>query len=780
MPSTNTHIGFLYKGTKTDINTIMDEITSASIPTASGSTTGWGKLYGVNNQRLVATITKSANQIDDNIAEVSVSLSNTDSFGLVLDSSFYNGSRPYRITGIREFNTSTQETSEVYIKDFTYSFVGKAPKIPTSHGNRLYYENTDNVACGLTGMSGYSTIAFAFSTFMWSYPLTQAEAMGDDATYLPCYIIEDTESSEPTKYKVTSTLENCTLTPTDTEIDEGTETTFTVTANDGYEFQTAPTINGSEMTKTSNTEYTSTITVSSDVDIVANAIKSVTYYTVNSTLTNCTRTPTDSQIAEGTETTFTVTANDGYTFNTVPTINGSSMSKASDTVYTATITVNSNVTIVASADKIPSTYSATYDLSNATITPNNSVFTENEVVTFTATANTGYEFSNNDYVTVNGTKFTIADDKKTATATITVTGTVSVIAHALIVQTHIITITGTLTNCTCNYNSGDDLVEGKAVTFTANDGYHFDNLQPRYRVKQSSATTYDELTGELNGTGEQTLIDGTQVTLYVRNNTNIEILDDIKATETPLEVINGVNIYELTEDKLRDVMRVRFTVGNTDTGTGTQTEDTEPIDYGKWITNLYYMPFSTDAIINAQRAYIVLGNKNTELVTDSLVSQFDIDVGNISVPDFSSSYNAEHRAIKLFLPFISDTVNIDSEYSGHTISIKYHIDLIDETISVIVSDESNPFMYNKYQFGRNLPFFSTENGNTNLNYNNDAIDNTIYTAFIIVTDNNIVQLNDAPKDTFIRVSHVESLNTSATQEEQDLIRSLLDEGVIIK
>ena len=108
------------------------------------------------------------------------------------------------------------------------------------------------------------------------------------------------------------------------------------------------------------------------------------------------------------------------------------------------------------------------------------------------------------------------------------------------------------------------------------------------------------------------------------------------------------------------------------------------------------------------------------------------------------------------------------------------LDLIDETITIIVTDNENPVIYNKVSFGRNLPFFSTENGNTNLNYSNDGINNTIYTAFIIVTDNNVSLISNAPTDTFIKVSHIETMQTSATQEEQEMIINLLNEGVYIK
>lgn len=164
---------------------------------------------------------------------------------------------------------------------------------------------------------------------------------------------------------------------------------------------------------------------SADTILTAHEVKqTVKQWTVTANLTNCTLTPTDTKIDNGTQVTFTVTANDGYYITTAPTLNGVSMTKVSSTTYTREVTVTSDVTIIASASKTGASNTITYTLQNATGAPTTA--NEGEPTTVTITANDGYNL-----VTVTGTydtesgdieniNFTIADDKKTATATFTI------------------------------------------------------------------------------------------------------------------------------------------------------------------------------------------------------------------------------------------------------------------------------------------------------------------------------------------------------------------------
>lgn len=258
-------------------------------------------------------------------------------------------------------------------------------------------------------------------------------------------ILTNASSTTSTTYKVNTTLTNCTITPTSTEIEEGTRTTFTVTANDGYEFTTTPTINGSAMTKTSDTVYTSTITVNADVTIIANAtaISTATTYNVTTTLTNCTITPTSTTVSSDTTVTFIVTANDGYTFRTAPTLNGNAMTKSSDTSYHYTLIPDSDITIIANAVLEDYTESITYNLQNANATPLSLVL--GTATTITITADNGYTLvsATGTYYTESGDyesiTFTISDDSSTATATVTVPN------DSLGVGNHIITISNTAT-----------------------------------------------------------------------------------------------------------------------------------------------------------------------------------------------------------------------------------------------------------------------------------------------------------------------------------------------
>lgn len=164
---------------------------------------------------------------------------------------------------------------------------------------------------------------------------------------------------------------------------------------------------------------------SSDTTLTAHEVKStVKQWSIIKRLTNCTLTPTDEKIDDNTQVTFKVTANTGYHFTQAPTLNGVDMTKVDADTYTKQVNVTSDITIIATASKTSATNTINYHLQNATGTPTTAI--EDQPTTVTITANDGYNL-----VTVTGTydvesgdsetiNFTIADDKKTATATFTI------------------------------------------------------------------------------------------------------------------------------------------------------------------------------------------------------------------------------------------------------------------------------------------------------------------------------------------------------------------------
>lgn len=143
------------------------------------------------------------------------------------------------------------------------------------------------------------------------HPLSNFMGYTSSDTTLTAHETEQTKK----QWTVTANLTNCTLTPTDTKIDDNTQVTFTVTANTGYYITTTPTVNGVNMRKVSGSTYTYTVNVTSDVTIIATASETGASNPITYNLQNATGTPATAN--EGEPTTVTITANDGYNLVTV-------------------------------------------------------------------------------------------------------------------------------------------------------------------------------------------------------------------------------------------------------------------------------------------------------------------------------------------------------------------------------------------------------------------------------------------------------------------------------
>lgn len=307
-----------------------------------------------------------------------------------------------------------------------------------------------------------------------------------------------TPSGGSTKYKVTSTLSNCTLTPTDTEIDEGTVTDFIVTANSGYTFNTAPTLNGEAMEKTSDTVYHKSITVNADVDIIATANKIPVTYSITANGTNGTVTPT--QFTEGVETVVTLNASDGYEFQTglmAPYIdftdddsNNISMTRVSNTQYTYTIPTsirhNATVTFYTKAITKP-TFTVAYDLTNCTSDETRTSFEQGSEVSFTVTANSGYHFDTAPTIgNLTMTKVSDTEYYRSITITENVTLTATAVEDSKpIVTKNIVNSGSNVTVTPTTYTVG----ESTTITATANNGYDFKNSTPYVEYETSSGET---------------------------------------------------------------------------------------------------------------------------------------------------------------------------------------------------------------------------------------------------------------------------------------------------
>jgi len=201
---------------------------------------------------------------------------------------------------------------------------------------------------------------------------------------------------------VTQNLANCTSNFSDTSTPPNSTISFTLTANENYKFNSAPSITINSTTESFNKindyVYSDTITAPASGTIVVDASAQLETYNITFNLTRCTSNFTNTTVAANTTISVTLTgdsstANTPLIFTEKPTITNGTFTRVHDYQYTCqNFVVNSDTTItgVAGGD---GNYNISYTLSNCSVAPAiyNTNYTSN--TTFTATANTGYKFS---------------------------------------------------------------------------------------------------------------------------------------------------------------------------------------------------------------------------------------------------------------------------------------------------------------------------------------------------------------------------------------------------
>lgn len=221
-------------------------------------------------------------------------------------------------------------------------------------------------------------------------------------------VIEDSNT-----LPVNNDLNNCILTPNSQNIPRGSASAFTITADSGYKFTSAPSVytmaDGEryavEVTKVSDYVYTFSVTPDEhdeSLNIYADAVSETVSFI--KTLSNCSVSPAGNTLTIGVSTTVTITANNGYIFDAenVPVLywidneeirHEINLTKVSDYEYTATFTPDeTDYYLSASAIAEPSSVPLTKNLTNCSVSPNVNSFIDGETYTVIITADSGYIF----------------------------------------------------------------------------------------------------------------------------------------------------------------------------------------------------------------------------------------------------------------------------------------------------------------------------------------------------------------------------------------------------
>lgn len=603
--------------------------------------------------------------------------------------------------------------------------------------------------------------------------------LGVNGNAIENYLVESV-----TKTTIIQNLTNCTSNFSDTSITPGDTLNITLTANDGYVFDTEnpPMLSDTSISfpiafSVSEDKKSATITYQTDSNVSTITInatateKKTVVYTVTQNLTNCTSDFVETTITENTSFTIKVSAKDGYIFNNVPTTNIGTVTLSEDKLSaTITGTATDNINITASAEHKP--VKLTINTTNCTSDISSSQLEYNSNFSITITANDKYHFSdkpvaNVGTVTLNNDK-TIAYIKGVATEDITITA-VAGKYHTLFTN---------LINCSCNYENGTIVNDGETVTIevTANDGFILDTTGT---IKYYSYGVEVEQAIDSEYYSE----DRTKLSFTETITSDFTISQSAKVTTNYSEFLN---IYRTNEDELNAISKVRFV--------GFTASSSKDIDYGQFIISVIEFPFAIDDSEIANNETVYLGNYNSGVNADKLKNlTIDINVGEITIPEkYKNVYDYKNISAKLYLPFTDSVIDLPIQYvMNQTITITFRVNLTDgKTLVIINSTFTNNVVYmNLVEMGYNLPFINNRLDNV-VSKITSYIKNNVDCAFIELTRNKPFSKNgvygyNSPE--YVKISECNGFNSfsdirlisKATNEEYNEIISLLNGGVII-
>lgn len=589
-----------------------------------------------------------------------------------------------------------------------------------------------------------------------------------------CWLITFGGATPVVKYTVTETLSHMSS-DAPAEVEENAEFTFNYNVEPGYEIQSLTSNIGTVNIDTNKKGATITGTATENIVINGVAVEEVTSYNVTENLTHIIASDSNpTTVNKNASFTLSYTAESGYIITSLTSTVGDVTFNTDHTSATVTGVATANIIVTGEATYQPKTFNVVVEKDAHIVSdPSNpETITEGSSYTFRFTSESGWLISR---CTSNYGTATIAEDRKSATVVYN-----NVSANLRIVLTSIeeiipkVIITGTFVNASCNYTNGEVISAEKNIIITATSGYEFKNT---YHY-EDNGYSYD-LVKNLEKT--TLTIDTTKITGL----SDITLNDDYVAT-IPVETIGGFcNLYKVTEKELSQLSKVRF---QKDT-----TSDTV-IDYGSSITQLYILPLNIPAEIIGDKSNIILGSFDSQ-VESTLLNNYtvDYDMGAITVPaKYNNAYDFINTTCTLRVPFFNAVALDPENVVGHTISIKFTLDLYSGNVTMnVMSDFTGGIIYSATaNIVTQIPFIQKQN-NSVVNQLSNVFKYVIATPVIEVVRNIPYQADNstfgretvqvAKLNTVHGYCEVDNVNlvTMATNDEKDSIISLLKEGVFI-
>ena len=463
--------------------------------------------------------------------------------------------------------------------------------------------------------------------------------------------------------------------------------TLTVRANDGYKFETAPTAecgsglmdrrtatgvlsDGGKVATFNLLEDDRGLSFPKNTEItVSGEVVEDAAYIINNTIQNTTYAVNGD--------TLTVTANDGYKFETAPIAESgtglmdrrSATGVLSNNNTVATFNLLSddsghsfakNTDITVSGSVVEKGYLINNTIVNATYSVSGD--------TLTVTADSGYRFDTAPMAT-SGTGLL---DGRSETGVLSDGGKVATFnllsddnGHPFSKDSEI-TLSGSVVEDTYTINNTIEYttysVSGDTLTVTANDGYKFE-VAPTADNADSATSLMDRRseTGVLSEGGKVAtfnLLSDNNGKPFQKEYT-IAIKGAVVADVVYSGFYGSINVYELTNDNLKAFAAERFS----------KTAE----DLGKYVTNLFRIFCPVGETIDA---VITTGDVNTGIQAKTPKSDIVVlDFGDVTVPLHNNDLTDYNSNIQMFLPFVG-FVDINTNYIGKPINLTYEVNVI--------------------------------------------------------------------------------------------------------
>lgn len=325
----------------------------------------------------------------------------------------------------------------------------------------------------------------------------------------------------------------------------------------------------------------------------------------------------------------------------------------------------------------------------------------------------------------------------------------------------------------------------KTVTLTADDGYIFDD-DVIYYYYDDENSYYAKLTKKANK--QNTISFEIAVGSYHDYQQQVSYENDlpsIKAVATKPDTTptgtKAIHIYNMTDGEINTTMNSlvqKFGQNGPET-----------VDFTKFINQIYRIPFNVPNDLTENIDKIEVGKYTVDVNTKQVnQDKLIIDGGNITVDPYYKNAN-DYSPIEcvLYLPFTKEVSLNINDIINHTINIKYNIDLLSGTTTIIVSNENNEIYTGQFNISTSLEFYGLYEDKV-VNRLNSTYINDVLQAYIKLIYNkpieNLVSYETMEhgvlKDYhgFTKISNINLQGTYNYNESTEIIE-LLKQGVFI-